>query len=192
MLQVDSLWLPKTQQQQYRCLLNAMSRPGKKNRIVSRSNLSHSKRGSTDFGFLPLLAVLTDSQVSVSDPESLVDKSDWRLLQAEEASFSKADFIVAIGEKVISEEPKLGSLAHPEESATLILNVPRIGEGNLLIQLSGPGVDGLTKVKIQGLDQAWLRKRNQWCANFPLGIDMFLCDELNFIAIPRTILVEVF
>lgn len=193
MLQVDSLWLPQLQQQQYHQMLNAMSRPGQQNTVLCGRTSEASQVDSTQAiaGFLPLLATLADSQVSVSDPESLISESDWRMLLTDKADLSTADFIIAKGQKCIVDDPKLGSLANPEQSATLIINVKAIGRGDLTLQLTGPGVNGTTTIKIDGLDQAWLYRRNEWCSAFPLGVDVLLCDQKSFIALPRTTQVEV-
>ncbi|NTS78861.1 phosphonate C-P lyase system protein PhnH [Catenovulum sp. SM1970] len=187
MLHVESVWLPKLQQQNYRHLLNAMSRPGSQNQIIH----GVSDEYKFDYGFLPLLATLVDTQVSVSDPESLLKESEWKMLQTSKTEISNADFIIAIGQKPICEEPKLGALSHPEQSATVFLCVTKIGEGGLTIKLTGPGVNGMNTLKVRGLNEAWLERRNEWCASFPLGIDMFLCDRDSFIALPRTTRVEV-
>ena len=193
MLQVDSLWLPQLQQQQYRELLNAMSRPGQQNTLLygRSSEASQVDSRQTVGGFLPLLATLADSQVSVSDPESLISESDWRMLQADKTDLETADFIIAKGQQCIVHDPKLGSLANPEQSATLIINATAIGRGDLKLQLMGPGVNGKITLEIDGLDQAWLERRNSWCSAFPLGVDIILCDQESFIALPRTTQVEV-
>ena len=187
MLQVDSLWLPQLQQRNYRQLLNAMSRPGTQNEILHGVPDEY----KPTLGFLPLLATLTDSQVSISDPEFLLKESDWKMLQASNTEVKKASFIVATGERAIDEDPKLGSLANPEDSATLIICVSKIGAGDLALQLTGPGVNGTANVQISGLSQSWLERRSDWCASFPLGVDILLCDKDSFIALPRTTRVEV-
>ncbi|WP_341663705.1 phosphonate C-P lyase system protein PhnH [Vibrio sp.] len=187
MLQVDSLWLPQLQQRNYRHLLNAMSRPGTQNEILHGVPDQY----KPTYGFLPLLATLTDSQVSISDPEFLLKESDWKMLQASNTEVIKANFIVATGERAIDEGPKLGSLANPEDSATLIICVSKIGEGDQALQLTGPGVNGSAKVQICGLSESWLERRSEWCSSFPIGVDILLCDRDSFIALPRTTRVEV-
>lgn len=187
MLQVDSLWLPQLQQRNYRHLLNGMSRPG----TISEILHGVPDESKPNYGFLPLLATLADSQASVSDPESLLTENDWKKLQAPNTDPKHANFIVATGEKVTVEDPKLGSLSNPEDSATLFLCVPKIGKGELQLQLTGPGVNGSAKLHVAGLCESWLERRSEWCASFPLGVDILLCDKDSFIALPRTTLVEI-
>ena len=187
MLQVDSLWLPQMQQQQYRQLVQAMSRPGLTCQVFTQWHSAASKETAV----LTVLATLTDNQVSVYDADDLIQKKDWPMLQTNQASESEADFIVAKGVTCSISHPKLGDLANPEQSATVILAVDSVTEGTLSLKLTGPGIKEKQIVNITGLDHDWLNKRQQWCGAFPLGVDLIICDQLHSISIPRTTLVEI-
>jgi alpha-D-ribose 1-methylphosphonate 5-triphosphate synthase subunit PhnH len=79
-----------------------------------------------------------------------------------------------------------GSLEAPEDGATAILCVDAVGEGDRLT-LSGPGVDGRTHLAVRGLSAEALHARSEACAEYPLGIDLFLVDsEGRTAGIPRT------
>jgi alpha-D-ribose 1-methylphosphonate 5-triphosphate synthase subunit PhnH len=78
-----------------------------------------------------------------------------------------------------------GSDEYPDESATLILQVDELaGDGPL--QLSGPGIAGVTRLGIAGLDaRFWL----DWPANnaaFPRGVDVFFTCGSRLCGLPRT------
>lgn len=183
MLQIDTVWQPSTQQQQYRQLLEAMSRPGLVGEI--------SAQGSSAYKALSLLATLVDAQVAIADSEQVLTEDDWRMLQATSATVNHADFVLADGMGCLSETPKLGTLPNPEQSATIVLTVAAIGQGALSLRLSGPGIKEIHSLEVGGLDERWLQNRDGWNASFPLGVDMLLSDGRRFVALPRTTHVEV-
>lgn len=183
MLQVNTVWQPDTQQQQYRQLLEAMSRPGICCALIAKD--------SNAYQALPLLSSLVDAQASISDPEQVLTDADWRMLQAAPATVQQADFVLADGMKCFSEQPKLGTLPNPEQSATVVLTVKAIDQGELSLRLSGPGIKAEINLAVEGLDERWLHNRDIWNASFPLGVDMLLADGERFIALPRTTYVEV-
>jgi alpha-D-ribose 1-methylphosphonate 5-triphosphate synthase subunit PhnH len=80
-------------------------------------------------------------------------------------------------------------LEAPEAGATLLLRVDSLHDetvGELTLHLSGPGIRQQAVLGVSGLHPAWIVARNAWVANFPLGIEMVLCDENRFVALPRT------
>jgi alpha-D-ribose 1-methylphosphonate 5-triphosphate synthase subunit PhnH len=182
MLEVAAIWTPNTQQQTYRALLEAMSRPGKVIPIVQETS---------DQAYTAILATLLDAEVTLADPDGLLDEEIWPMLQANSAKPQAADYLLCSGGKPPSFQPKLGSLPSPEQSATLIIKVDSLIEGELNLFLSGPGVDGTVRCAITGLDPDWLTNRESWVSAFPLGADLLLVDETTVLALPRTTKVEV-
>lgn len=78
-----------------------------------------------------------------------------------------------------------GSDEYPDESATLILQVDELAEDGPL-QLSGPGIAGVTRLGVGGLDAGFWR---QWPANnaaFPRGVDVFFTCGSRLCGLPRT------
>jgi alpha-D-ribose 1-methylphosphonate 5-triphosphate synthase subunit PhnH len=181
MLEVAEIWKPNTQQQNYRALLDAMSRPGKVKAILQETK---------EQACTAILATLLDAEVSLADPDGLLDVETWPMLQAVNAKPQEADYVLCSGSKPPSFQPKLGSLPSPEQSATLIIKVDSLSEGNMNLPLSGPGVDGTTRCAITGLDPDWLTKRESWVSAFPLGVDLLLVDDTSVLALPRTTKVE--
>lgn len=182
MLNINPIWTPEHQQETFRTILTAMSQPGK---VLAIHHDEYSDCLSA------VLATLLDGTVSLADPDLLVSAADWPMLQVNQADVDKADFIVCNGQSKLCIEPKLGSLESPEQSATLMLSVKSLTEGDLIALLSGPGVNGCTKIHCSGLDAEWLRQREDWVCEFPLGIDILLIDSQGIMALPRTTKVEV-
>jgi alpha-D-ribose 1-methylphosphonate 5-triphosphate synthase subunit PhnH len=182
MLEVAAIWTPNAQQQNYRALLEVISRPGKVKAI---------HKGANDQAYTAILAALLDAEVSLADPDGLFDEGVWPMLQANNAKPEEADYILCGGVKPPGFQPKLGTLPSPEKSATLIVVVDALGEGDLTLHLSGPGVAGENRCTIGGLDSEWLTRRADWVSAFPLGVDLLLVDEVAVTALPRTTKVEV-
>jgi alpha-D-ribose 1-methylphosphonate 5-triphosphate synthase subunit PhnH len=181
MLDVAAIWMPNTQQQNYRALLDAMSRPGMVKTIQQESKQQICTA---------ILATLLDAEVSFADPDGLLSDEVWPMLQAIKTEPQAADYILCSGAKPPSFQPKLGSLPSPEESATIIIKVDSLREGDMTLCLSGPGVDGNICCSIDGLDPAWLKQRESWVSAFPLGVDLLLADDAAVLALPRTTKVE--
>lgn len=182
---IDAIWLANTQQALFNSLMQTLARPG---------SLSHWSEWIEDKPvYLAVLATLLDGEVSLADADSLLNSSDWPLLQTQTATVELADYILCDASKPVSLQPKLGTLASPDFAATLILKVANLSteQGELALQMSGPGVNGHTQVYVSGIDQAWLENRNDWCSAFPLGIDCILVDDTQIMGLPRTTKLEI-
>lgn len=178
MLELASIWKPEVQQQNYRSILEAMSRPG---RI---QNIAFSQSDSD--AMTAILATLLDGEVSLSDPDKLLNVDDWAMLQASKAEPGFADYIVCSGSNTPDFEPKQGTLSSPEYSATLLLQVESLTSGSSRMRLHGPGVETAEEVSVSGLSEDWLTRREDWVYAFPLGVDMILVAKDEIIGLPRT------
>lgn len=187
MLKLDTIWQPEYQQQQFRRLLDAMSRPGKIYPLTDTAD--------RDSGLLGVLASLLDTAVTFSDPQNIVLPENVRLLQAGLAGAEMADYIVCDGMQAPEFTPKLGNLASPEQSATIVLRVQQLGASKPIVDgiqltLSGPGIEQQNMLEVKGLNETWLHCRQQWNSRFPLGVDFILIDPMQLVALPRTTRVE--
>ncbi len=82
-----------------------------------------------------------------------------------------------------------GSDAEPEESATLVLQVPALSSGRSY-QLAGPGLENEALVRVTGLPDDFSA---QWSANhalYPRGVDIVLCSGERICALPRSVCVR--
>jgi alpha-D-ribose 1-methylphosphonate 5-triphosphate synthase subunit PhnH len=83
----------------------------------------------------------------------------------------------------------LGSDMQPQDSTTVIIQVPSLA-GGPAVSCSGPGIPDRITLAIAGLP-AWFWP--DWSANrdfYPLGIDVLLTAGNSLIALPRSIRVE--
>lgn len=183
MLNLDPVWQPESQQGYFRLLLDAMSYPG---RCLEVSVLPNSESM-----VMTVLATLLDNEVSLSDPYTLLQERDWSMLQVKSESAEQADYILCKASESPDFEPKLGTLPSPEQSATIVLVVDMLGEGEHKLKLTGPGIKDNEVLSIKGLHSDWISNREDWNSSFPLGVDFILVDNQNIAALPRTTKVEV-
>ena len=141
MLDMAPLWTPEVQQQNYRTLLEAMSRPGQVKPILwQKQDLRH-RSGWGDRcsdTAMAVLATLIDGEVSLADPDRLLAERDWLPLQAKSAEPALADYILCKGDSAPEFEPKLGTLSSPEQSATILIQVESLTNGTLNLKVHRP------------------------------------------------------
>ncbi|MCW8901931.1 MAG: phosphonate C-P lyase system protein PhnH [Gammaproteobacteria bacterium] len=183
MLNLDPVWQPDSQQGYFRLLLEAMSYPGK---CLEVDDLPKDESMT-----MTVLATLLDNEVSLSDPHTLLIERDWSMLQVKPESDEQADYILCKASELSDFEPKLGTLSSPEKSATIVLLVDKLGEGEHKLKLTGPGIKNSEVLYIKGLHSDWLLKRENWNSSFPLGVDYIFVDDKSFAALPRTTKVEI-
>jgi alpha-D-ribose 1-methylphosphonate 5-triphosphate synthase subunit PhnH len=82
-----------------------------------------------------------------------------------------------------------GSQEYPDRSATLVLQVAGLvqGEGR---RLTGPGIDGEARLRVDGLDDAFWPAWAENRARFPLGFDAVLAAGDRLAALPRTVRID--
>ena len=166
-------WTAQRQQSVFRKLMRAFSYPG---RIETLEGANAPTQA---------LATLVDSEVTLADPNNLIDALTRQRLQTRMAATERAHFIVADGGVPPVFEPSLGTLESPEQGATILLQVTALGEGSAW-QLVGPGIAASQSLAIAGLDPAWIERRRCWNEGFPLGVDLILIDRSRVVALSRT------
>lgn len=82
----------------------------------------------------------------------------------------------------------IGDALYPETGASVIIPAT-IGTGRGLI-LTGPGIDGVQQLTLDGVHANLWPTRNQMC-RYPLGIDLIFVDGARIAAIPRSTQIEV-
>jgi alpha-D-ribose 1-methylphosphonate 5-triphosphate synthase subunit PhnH len=179
MITLAAPWTATSQRRVFRALLDAQARPG------SVHDLGEAGARAS----LAVLATLCDGATTLADPHGLLSAADRSRLGAVPAEIASAMFVHAAAAQPIEDAPCRGDLLTPERGATVVLDCYAVGEGHA-VRLSGPGVDGATELRVLGLDAWWIQARNAWCARFPLGVDLVLCDARRIAAIPRSIRCE--
>lgn len=179
-LRIDPIWNPPTQQQIFRQLMQAMSFPGTP---VDLAFIGPSSRTA-----LAVLATLLDHTTTLCDLHQTLTAQDWRFLEARAAPSDQADYLLAQADRQPDARllPKLGTLAGPDQSATLVLEGQVLGTGDLTLELSGPGIQGTRQVAVAGFARGWFERRATWVAYFPLGVDLVLVAGAHVLALPRT------
>lgn len=180
-MKIDAIWQPDNQQRIFRALMEAMARPGTVHDLSPWLGGAAAWRG--------VLASLLDAKTSLADCHQLLDRHDWPLLQADQEEPAAADYLLCQGNLPPTMTAKCGSLASPDQSATVVLHLDSLGAGSNCLGLRGPGIKGSQTLPVTGLDARWHAWRQQHLS-FPLGIDMILVDQQNIAAIPRTTRLE--
>ncbi|TFF24891.1 phosphonate C-P lyase system protein PhnH [Jiella endophytica] len=108
-----------------------------------------------------------------------------RLAHAAEARFA----VVSMFGTVSLERFALGTLAFPDRSATLLLEVASLKDGPTM-RLSGPGISGSTVMQVSGLGEAFLEARRANRALLPCGLDLILTSGTLALCLPRSTVIE--
>lgn len=183
----------------FRNLLDAMARPGTAKDISSVSGKLHPTGGIYNTAAAIALTLLDEYAgfaAVYDDMEGVKKYIKWNT-RASDSDMGKADYIFVSSSvkdsKImdIFEKAKKGSLIQPDDSATLIIEVPKIAEGKeqdgLILKLKGPGIEDENIISIEGLSPLWVIKRNEMVSEFPVGVDMvFASTDGHILALPRT------
>ncbi|MBE0468600.1 MAG: phosphonate C-P lyase system protein PhnH [Methyloprofundus sp.] len=175
-MRYEKIWQADYQQVLFRQLVNAFSYPGTTQTLANKSASAS----------LSVVATLVDGATSLSDPHQLITEADLLRLQVGLSSPDKAAYVLCAGDKAVDFQPLLGSLESPDQSATLIIKVTALQNGDQRLNLKGPGIKEGGEIAPKGLHGSWLSQRQEWNAAFPLGVDIILVTDDQFLAIPRT------
>lgn len=179
---LEAFWQPAVQQRIFRTLVDAFARPGTVGEVASACGEAPALYG--------VLATLVDGSTTLADVDGLLSAADWSLLQASRVAPDMARFVIAEGDRLPRFTPALGTLDSPEEGATLLVRVTKIGAGETALMLTGPGIAGRARLAVTGLHDSWLTARAHWVAAFPRGVDLLFVDERCVAALPRTTRIE--
>jgi alpha-D-ribose 1-methylphosphonate 5-triphosphate synthase subunit PhnH len=182
LVKVDPVWQPLSQQRIFRDLLTALSFPGRVLNIAAPLAGARAELG--------ILASLVDEMVTVADPDGRLSDAERRLLVPGALAEPDAADNVLCDAAVASPAgftPRRGTIYRPEAGALLVLACGAVGEGDLALTLTGPGVETETVLRLSGVQPGWIEARQRWCDNFPTGVDLVFCDAAARIAgVPRT------
>lgn len=98
---------------------------------------------------------------------------------------SRASFAILDGPATDLTRFQTGTDAYPENGATVIIQVPSLSASGPLT-LSGPGIDGETRLGVGGAPASFWKARESVNAGFPRGLDLILCAGHEIAALPRT------
>lgn len=78
-----------------------------------------------------------------------------------------------------------GTPDYPDRAATVFIAVPAL-DGGPSIRLRGPGIATSTTIAPRGLPADFWRERAAMQAEFPLGVEFYLCAGTRVLGLPRT------
>lgn len=169
----------------FRNVLEALARPGR--RFAVGRPVAGLALGAA---MAHLLLALTDDDTPVWWQHPDAASTDWLRFHTGAPAVSapaEASFVVLTDPGAM---PALagfaeGTVASPEHSATLLLEVTSLDSGPA-VEWRGPGIQEMQTVRVGGLpDQFW----TQWQANhaaFPQGVDIVFTCAGEAIGLPRT------
>lgn len=175
-------------QRVFRCLLQAVSQPGK---------LFTLPPFSCD-ALEAVARALLDHEVTfcaVGGDASEVETGLSELTGARVSPVEEADFALISGGDSAGAMLRLkpGTLEHPERGATAIYAVEELSNSDTLsLELSGPGVPGRRTLGVGGIERPEAAAIQKTRLDYPLGIDVYLVDGAGRVAgLPRSTRLEV-
>ena len=175
----------------FRSLLDAMASPG---HIITLPQIDIEPSVENKYPLL-LLMTLLDHEVSfcVLDHDTRITEYLRSNTQSNESTIEDSDFILVYGgtSHGLIRKARIGALEYPDESATVIYDIDMIGNGSILLELSGPGIIDKRRIRINGIKQTEIEDILS-IKDYPLGVDVILSNRVGRIAcIPRSTSVNV-
>jgi alpha-D-ribose 1-methylphosphonate 5-triphosphate synthase subunit PhnH len=165
----------------FQALMWALSHPGRPQQLPSRGHTA----------YVSIAETLIDLETSFFTPDALLREqllhTRAQFLPPSSARYQFYPFLDDSALMLISDAPT-GNYANPDESATLVLGAG-FGTGTRL-RLSGPGVNGVTTIRIDGVLPLFWDIRTR-LVRYPLGWDVLFVADQQVIGLPRTTHVEV-
>lgn len=191
----------RASQHLFRVVLDALANPG-----TIRPLVVHPQVAQSGEPFSPWLAsalvTLLDHEVSLHVVEGQSHAGLGPFLQRRTrvafAEAGSAAFVVAHGASMPSDLPeraRRGSLAYPDDGATLVIEVASFepdAAGSIGLHLTGPGIEHERTLHVAGLAIEVIESRARANAGYPMGVDLLLVDGAGqVVGLPRTTQVTV-
>ena len=187
-------------QKHYRVLLQSTARPGTVGQLhdVLLEVPTPLNRAAALIAFALLS---TDSTFYLTRDDGQAGDFLRRETLAKPAAADQADFLFLTSSDQLDAVrcARSGSLAYPEQGATLVVQITAISpapiSGSLRLSLTGPGIETETAVHVLGAPETLFETLGLRNAEFPLGVDTYLtCDSLCagpcVLVLPRTTRVQ--
>ena len=170
-------------QASFRAVLEAMSRPGRVQRIAAPPEVPPGLSPAAAAILLTLVDAATPLRLSAgAEVEAWVRFHCGCPLLREGAAF-----VLDPGAALPDVEP--GTEEEPERGATLILEVAGLEEGTGW-RLTGPGIRDEHRLRVAGAPPGFLADWARNHARFPCGVDVILCAGDRIAALPRSLRIE--
>jgi alpha-D-ribose 1-methylphosphonate 5-triphosphate synthase subunit PhnH len=174
----------------FRALLEAMSRPGRVQRLET-ALVPPAPLGPAAAAVLLTLAD-ADTPVWTDAGEAAVDWLRFHAGCPVVGSPGDAAFLLACGAAPPLSDLAAGSEEEPHLSATLVLQVAALEGGTATAgwRLTGPGIEAAHRLRVAGMPPGFLAAWDANRARFPRGLDLVLCAGVHLAALPRTVAIE--
>lgn len=174
----------------FRGLLQAMSHPGRIVAVPAPRDLPAGLAAATT----ALLLTLCDGDTPVWLDAAAAPIAPWLAFHTGApvaATPGSAAFAVVLTPQAM---PSLnafdwGSDEVPEDSTTLIMQVPALAEGAGWT-LRGPGIRTQARLSVTGMPSGWSAERRAMQTAFPRGVDVVFASGDRVAALPRTTIME--
>jgi len=171
-------------QRVFRTVLTALAEPGR----VLPLALDCAPPACLDPAAAAILLALADGDTPFWLDPALAEADDYIRFHTgapSVAACGAALFAVAVA----ANRPPLaalqaGTAEYPDRSATLILTVSGLDEGESW-QLSGPGIAGVRRCTVAGIDDGFAAEWRRHRARFPLGVDVVFAAGDRILGLPR-------
>jgi alpha-D-ribose 1-methylphosphonate 5-triphosphate synthase subunit PhnH len=170
----------------FRAVLEALSRPGR----ICEAGVGLTPPAPLSSAAAAVLLTLTDADTPLWLEPAAEPAWEWLAFHAgapRAAALGDAAFVYT---STLPDLADLNAGTHdgPEESATLVLELPAVGRGRNYV-LRGPGLPAPARFAADGLPDDFVAR---WAANhalFPRGVDVILCAGTMLAALPRSVAV---
>jgi alpha-D-ribose 1-methylphosphonate 5-triphosphate synthase subunit PhnH len=173
----------------FRCIMNALARPGSVQTIADVVNVPSLLMPAT----AAVALTLFDHDTSIWFDERLgaePDIASWLRFQTGapltgDASLAAFALIHSGAALPDFESFALGTPEYPDRSTTLVIQVDTLTEGPELI-ISGPGIRGTSSLRVGALSSDFVERMRANRALFPRGVDLLLVCGHDLVALPRS------
>ncbi len=171
----------------FRVVLGAMARPG----TLHEAGHSLTPPRPLDRATAAVLLTVVDNETPVWLDSAAAAARDWLAFHCGTVIIDdagKAEFALAFSLPDLTIF-SAGSHEAPEASATLIVQLPELGQGSRY-RLFGPGLREPAVFAATGLPAQFVELWQRNHALFPRGVDIVLCSGTRLAALPRSVSIE--
>jgi phosphonate C-P lyase system protein PhnH len=187
----------------FRTMLQTLSRPG----TIEALTLSTESQCIPETALM-LAVIDVETKFAVLSSLEEIDAKVWaRLLSsasgAPQTELPKAEWVLSFGEPSTEGLNSLarGSAYEPEGGCRLVVACDKLSRHlndghdintdasqldasrtSTTISLCGPGVNGQTNLRVEGLSESFFSTLAKINNSFPAGVDVWLCDQLGHLA----------
>lgn len=170
----------------FRCVLEALSRPGRLQTIAAADGLQAPAPLSR--GLTAVLLTLLDGESSLHLAGPLASDLAWMSTRfhtgVQAAAREDADFVAERAATARWDGLRAGSDAAPQQGATLIVEAPSLAGAALT--LTGPGIEHAQRIGLCGLPREFWLRRIEMQREFPRGVDLLLVCGTQLMGVPRS------